>query len=164
MPTNDLSSYVGAGKKNPMTKRRVQIEKDLFFEYEVSPHHSILERISTISGKTLEGKRLKQDIQNAADKSSSSGLMMTGTHIHFKQMRSVGHFNPLKPPLDLETVLIGRALGQEVGYLHGVGFRIRDDGYVEGEFLHGVEKFDSFDELVRSVKRRLAKSPDEAKS
>ena len=73
----------------------------------------------------------------------------------FKQIRSVGHFNPLKPPLDLETVLIGRALGQEVGYVHGVGFRIRDDGYVEGEFLHGIEKFDSLDELVRSVKRRL---------
>jgi hypothetical protein len=114
-----------------MTKRRVQIEKDLFFEYEVSPHRSILERISAISEKTADGKRLKHDVQNPDDKSSSSGLIrMTGTHMPFMQIRSVGHFNPLKPPLDLETVLIGRALGQEVGYLDGIGFRIRDDGYV----------------------------------
>ena len=147
-----------------MTKRRVQIEKDLFFEYEVSPHRSILERVSTISGKAADGKRLKQDVHNPADKSSTSGLTVTGTHIPFKQLRSVGHFNPLKPPLDLETVLIGQALGQEVGYLHGIGFRIRDDGYVEGEFLHGVEKFRSFNELVRSVKRGLPKSSEGGKN
>lgn len=107
---------------------------------------------------------MKQDVHNPADKSSTSGLTVTGTHIPFKQLRSVGHFNPLKPPLDLETVLIGQALGQEVGYLHGIGFRIRDDGYVEGEFLHGVEKFRSFNELVRSVKRGLPKSSEGGKN
>jgi hypothetical protein len=147
-----------------MTKRRVQIEKDLFFEYEVSPHRSILERISTISGKVPARKPSKQDVHDPADKGSTSGPEVTGTHIFFKQMRSVGYFNPLRPPLDLETVLIGRALGQEVGYHHGVGFRIRDDGYVEGEFSHGVEKFSSFDELVRSVKRGLPKSPKDHKN
>lgn len=147
-----------------MTKRRVRIERDLFFEYEVSPHRWMLERISIISGKTVDGKRLKQDVHNPADKSSPSRLTMTGTHIAFKQLRSAGHFNPLKPPLDLETVLIGRALGQEVGYLYGIGFRIRDDGYVEGEFLHGVEKFGSFDEFVRSVKRDLPKWSESGKN
>lgn len=138
-----------------MIKRRVQIEKDLFFEYEVSPHRLILERVSTVSGKPADEEALRQQVKKAVHKTSSSGFTATGTHIPFKQMRSVGHFNPLKPPLDLETVLIGRALSQEVGYLHGVGFRIRDDGYVEGEFEHGVEKFVSFHELVRSVRRRL---------
>ena len=147
-----------------MTKRRVQIEKNLFFEYEVSPHRLILERASTVLGKAADEEVLKQGVQNAATKSSSAGLATSGTHIPFKQIRSVGHFNPLRPPLDLETVLIGRALGQEVGYLHGVGFRIRDDGYVEGEFLHGVEKFGSFDELVRSVKRGLPRSPEGSKN
>ena len=146
-----------------MTKRRVQIEKDLFFEYEVSPHRLILERVSTVSGKAADEKGLGRGVRSAANKSSSSGLTGAGTHIPFRQIRSVGHFNPLKPPLDLETVLIGRALGQDAGYVHGVGFRIRDDGYVEGEFSHGVEKFDSFNELVRSIKRRLVRSPGDAK-
>lgn len=146
-----------------MIKRRVQIEKDLFFEYEVSPHRLILERASTVSRKAADEEALRQQVQKAVRKTSSSGFSVTGTHIPFKQMRSVGHFNPLKPPLDLETVLIGRALGQQAGYIHSVGFRIRDDGYVEGEFLHGVEKFDSFNELVRSITRRLALTPDDAK-
>jgi hypothetical protein len=75
-------------------------------------------------------------------------------HIPFKQMRSEGTFNPLKPPLHVETVLIGRALGQQTGYLDGVGFRMRDDGYVEGEFLHGVEKFDSFEDFAKAVRDR----------
>jgi hypothetical protein len=143
-----MNAYTG-----PMIKRRVQIEKDLFFEYEVSPHRLILERVSAVSGRGA-GITLH--------KNASTGLAIAGTHIPFKQLRSVGHFNPLKPPLDLETVLIGRALGQQAGYVHGVGYRIRDDGYVEGEFLQGIEKFGSFDEFVRSVKGCLPRSPDEA--
>ena len=57
-----------------MTKRRVQIEKDLFFEYDVSPHRLILERASTVSEKAAGEKQLKQRVQNAAAKSSSAGL------------------------------------------------------------------------------------------
>ena len=138
-----------------MTKRRVKIEKDLFFEYEVTAHRAILARISSVSTNSSKERPLRPE--GAREKT------ITGMHVPFRQTRSIGHINPLKPPIDVETVLIGRALGQEVGYLHGIGFRIRDDGYVEGEFLHGVEKFDSFDELVRSVKRRLPRSPYSAK-
>lgn len=138
-----------------MIKRRVKIEKDLFFEYEVSPHRAILSRISGTSDYPTNKKK--------SEPNGSCETEVTGMHMPFRQMRSTGHINPLKPPLDVETVLIGRALGQEVGYLYGVGYRIRDDGYVEGEFLHGVEKFDSFDELARSVKRRLPKPPDNGK-
>lgn len=135
-----------------VNKRRVKIEKDLFFEYEVSPHRAILVRIS---GKSAVAN------ENVSIPKESDEIAINGTHIPFRQIRSIGRVNPLKPPLDLETVLIGRALGS---YLYGVGFRIRDDGYVEGEFPHGVEKFDSFDELIRSVKRRLPRSPDDGKS
>jgi hypothetical protein len=83
---------------------------------------------------------------------------VTGLHIPFKQVRLKGQINPLKPPLHVETVLIGRALGQQTGYLAGVGFRIRDDGYVEGEFEHGTEKFLSFRDLEQAVKGRLKAS------
>jgi hypothetical protein len=153
---------------NPMTKRRVKIEKDLFFEYEVSPHRAMLARISGISAglvneRASAAKRLKRDIDEATHEFTSSTNAKTGMHIPFRQIRSTGNINPLKPPLHVETVLIGRALGQPTGYLAGVGFRIRDDGYVEGEFLHGVEKFDSFEELVRSVTQRLPRSPNGAK-
>jgi len=75
-----------------------------------------------------------------------------GLHVPFKQVRLKGQINPLKPPLHVETVLIGRALGQPTGYLAGVGFRIRDDGYVEGEFEHGAEKFLSFGDFELAVK------------
>jgi hypothetical protein len=138
-----------------MTKRRVKIEKDLFFEYQVSPHRAILARISGASAYPANEK--------TSTSKQSPERPINGMPIPFRQIRSIGNINPLKPPLHLETVLIGRALGQEVGYLHGVGFRIRDDGYVDGEFLHGVEKFNSFEELVRSVKRRLPTPPDDGK-
>jgi hypothetical protein len=138
-----------------MIKRRVKIEKDLFFEYEVSPHRAILARIQGVPTNSSDNDALQPD--------RSPEIPITGMLIPFRQIRSIGQINPLKPPIDVETVLIGRALGQEVGYLYGIGFRIRDDGYVEAEFLHGIEKFDSFDELVRSVKRRLPQSLDDAK-
>lgn len=137
-----------------MTKRRVEIEKGLFFEYEVSPHRAILARISGVSTNPPSEKALRPE--------GIPKKPITGMHVPFRQMRSIGQINPLKPPIDVETVLIGRALGQEVGYRHGIGFRIRDDGYVEGEFLHGVEKFDSFEAFVRTVKKRLPRSPDGA--
>ena len=138
-----------------MTKRRVKIEKDLFFEYEVTAHRAILARISGVSKNSSNERPVHPE--------GAPEITITGTHIPFRQIRSTGHINPLKPPIDVETVLIGRALGQEVGYLHGIGFRIRDDGYIEGEFLHGVEKFDSLEELIRSVKRRLPGLPNDAK-
>jgi hypothetical protein len=84
--------------------------------------------------------------------------MPVGMHIPFKQVRLKGQINPLKPPLHVETVLIGRALGQQTGYLFGVGFRIRDDGYVEGEFIEGAEKFTSFEKFREEVGCRLAKT------
>jgi hypothetical protein len=84
----------------------------------------------------------------------------TRMHIPFKQVRLKGQINPLKPPLHVETVLIGRALGQPTGYLAGVGFRIRDDGYVEGEFEHGAEKFLSFEDFEKAVKACLKETSD----
>jgi hypothetical protein len=88
------------------------------------------------------------------------GKRVTGLHIPFKQVRLKGQINPLKPPLHVETVLIGRALGQRTGYLAGVRFRIRDDGYVEGEFEHGAEKFLSFGDFEKAVKNCLKKNSD----
>ena len=75
--------------------------------------------------------------------------------VAFKQSRVEGQINPLRPPLHAETVLIGRALDQPTGYLRGVGYRVRDDGYVEAEFVDGVRKFDSYKHLKVEVNRRL---------
>jgi hypothetical protein len=69
-----------------------------------------------------------------------------------------GQVNPLRPPFHVETVLIGRALGQATGYRSGVGFRIRDDGYVEAEFLDGVRKYNSLGEFELDIATRVTAS------
>jgi hypothetical protein len=149
------------------TKRRIQIDNDLFFEYEVSPHRAILARRSQVEANDLRGAVRCQtsnelQSQNSDDKAKfHTSRSATGFHIPFKQVRLKGQINPLKPPLHVETVLIGRALGQQTGYLAGVGFRIRDDGYVEGEFEHGAEKFLSFGDFEKTVKICLDQTSDE---
>lgn len=144
-------------------KRRVQVDANLYFEYEVSPHRAILARISELSAKDLADltsspQQLGQAAMQVSERAlaGSTGTTPTGMHIPFKQVRLKGQVNPLKPPLHVETVLIGRALGQQTGYLLGVGFRIRDDGYVEGEFAEGAQKFTSFEKFREEVSCRLA--------
>jgi hypothetical protein len=143
-------------------KRCILVEKNLYFEYEVSPHRAILARISDVSTSCLRDVTSPQDPSERAYSKSKKYYIApdgnnarTGMHIPFKQVRLKGQINPLKPPLHVETVLIGRALGQPTGYLAGVGFRIRDDGYVEGEFEHGVEKFLLFEDFENAVKACL---------
>lgn len=51
--------------------------------------------------------------------------------------------------------MIGRALGQPTGYRFGVGFRIRDDGYVEAEYADGVRKYNSLTEFELDVTVRV---------
>jgi len=157
------------------TKRRIQIEKNLYFEYELSPHRAILARISELTANAGGQCRSNKGAQAGGPCKPSQGLpsgslscevaqggpkAQTGIHIPFKQVRLKGQINPLKPPLHVETVLIGRALGQQTGYLSGVGFRIRDDGYVEGEFEHGTQKFLSFGDFEKAVKSCLKKTYD----
>jgi hypothetical protein len=149
-------------------KRRVQIESDLYFEYEVSPHRAILARRSEVeandsSRATIPCQTSNQLLSQSSNDDSQldGGKRVTGLHIPFKQVRLKGQINPLKPPLHVETVLIGRALGQQTGYLAGVGFRIRDDGYVEGEFEHGTEKFLSFGDFEKAVKTCLEQTSDD---
>lgn len=146
-------------------KRRVQVDANLYFEYEVSPHRAILAKISEVSAENLTGVTSSpQQLEESADRISGRALPAggptapSGMYIPFKQVRLKGQVNPLKPPLHVETVLIGRALGQQTGYLLGVGFRIRDDGYVEGEFVEGAEKFTSFVEFREEVSSRLART------
>jgi hypothetical protein len=140
-------------------QRRVQIDSSLYFEFEVSPHRAMLARRSEVEANDLSSKtisclasdELSSDNEAQFDRSKRA----SGFHIPFKQIRLKGQVNPLKPPLHVETVLIGRALGQPTGYLAGVGFRIRDDGYVEGEFEHRVERFLSFEDFKKAVKACL---------
>jgi len=148
-------------------KRRIQIENDLYFEYEVSPHRAILARRSEVESNDLRGSTIscQASIEFLSQSSDDDAQLdeskrVTGLHIPFKQVRLKGQINPLKPPLHVETVLIGRALGQPTGYLAGVGFRIRDDGYVEGEFDHGAEKFLSFETFEKAVKNCLKQTSD----
>ncbi|WP_409190637.1 hypothetical protein [Bradyrhizobium sp. RDM4] len=146
-----------------LIKRRVQIDANLYFEYDVSPHRAILALASELSAKVLAGlvsssKQPRETGMQVSEHavSASRPTAPTGMHIPFKQVRLKGEVNPLKPPLHVETVLIGRALGQKTGYLLGVGFRVRDDGYVEGEFLEGAEKFTSFGKFQEEVSCRLS--------
>jgi hypothetical protein len=148
-------------------KRRIQIDNDLFFEYEVSPHRAILARRSEAEATDLSGAITSCQASNEFTSKNSddearldTSKRVAGFHIPFKQVRLKGQINPLKPPIHVETVLIGRALGQPTGYLAGVGFRIRDDGYVEGEFEHGTEKFFSFADFEKAVKSCLKKISD----
>lgn len=148
-------------------KRRIEIEGNLYFEYEVSPHRAILARRFGVEASDLRGATIPCQASNELfsqvlndDAQLSVNKRVTGLHIPFKQVRLKGQINPLKPPLHVETVLIGRALGQQTGYLAGVGFRIRDDGYVEGEFEHGAEKFLSFEDFEEAVKSRLEKTSE----
>jgi ATPase family associated with various cellular activities (AAA)/AAA lid domain len=74
-----------------------------------------------------------------------------GKYVPFKQSRLKGQINPLRPPFQVETVLIGQALHERVGYLHGVGFRVRDDQQVEAEFPNGLRTFKTYDEFEREA-------------
>lgn len=146
-------------------KRRIQVEKNLYFEYEVSPHRAILARLSKVSAIDLNGVTSSPQLLSTSPapisdcaQPTNTAKVPVGMHIPFKQVRLEGQINPLRPPLHVETVLIGRALGQQTGYLFGVGFRIRDDGYVEGEFVEGVEKFTSFEKFREEVGCRLAET------
>jgi hypothetical protein len=139
-----------------MAKRVIQVTKNLFFEYEVAAHRRVQQRRDSVAAVPLcEPEPIRQanevPARVARTDTSLDNQPALGVHIPFKQVRLKGQVNPFKPPVHVETVLIGRALGQPTGYLAGVGFRIRDDGYVEGEFLHGTEKFNSFEEFERAV-------------
>src|SRR6267378_3451911 len=110
--------------------RRVKVEGDLYFEYEISPHRAILARRSEVEASDLDGTSISCQASNEissqnlnAQAQPDGNKRVTGLHIPFKQVRLKGQINPLKPPLHAETVLIGRALGQRTGYLAGVGFR-----------------------------------------
>jgi hypothetical protein len=99
-------------------KRVIHVDKNLYFEHEVVfPNQRIRKQTDT--------KLQQEAAEHQADEDVSLDReIVTGMHIPFKQVRLKGHINPLKPPIHVETVLIGRALGQRTGYLFGVGFRI----------------------------------------
>jgi hypothetical protein len=150
-------------------RRRIQVEKNLFFEYEVSPHRAFLakiaERNTHLTDKNSNSESTSQQPSDDSSQSPSSTVSTdeadrnrVGTFIPFKQVRLQGQVNPLRPPIHLETVLIGRALGQSTGYRSGVGFRIRDDGYVEAEFADGVRKYNSLTEFELDIPTRLKAS------
>jgi hypothetical protein len=147
-------------------RRRIQVEKNLFFEYDVSPHRAFLTKVAEKEGHLTDGRASPQSASQQISKSSSQSPSSTantgepdpdqfGIFIPFKQVRLQGQVNPLRPPIHVETVLIGRALGQSTGYRSGVGFRIRDDGYVEAEFSDGVRKYDSFAEFELDIAIRV---------
>jgi hypothetical protein len=114
-------------------RRRVSAGNGLHFDYEVSPHRAFLAK----TAKKPEGANIDAS--------------KIGDYVPFKQSRLIGQTNPLRPPLHVETVLIGRALRQPTGYLFGVGFRVRDDGYIEAEFAGGVRKFDTYEKFEIEV-------------
>jgi hypothetical protein len=137
------------------TRRRIQVEKNLFFEYEVSPHRAFL---ANVPAKDLHFINKDSNPQPTLANTGEPDRREVGSFIPFKQVRLQGQANPLRPPIHLETVLIGRALGQSTGYRSGVGFRIRDDGYVEAEFADQVRKYTSLAEFESDVASRVRTS------
>lgn len=121
-------------------RRKVSNTMGLFLEYEVSRHRAFFPRSTGIASKDASSRII-------ADK-------QVDAFVPFKQSRLKGHANPLRPPLHVETVLIGRTLQQETGYFRGIGFRIRDNGCVEAEFSEGIEEFGSVDQFQKEVLRR----------
>jgi hypothetical protein len=149
--------------------RRIQVGKNLFFEYEVSPHRAFIAKIAEkdthLADKNSNSRSTSQQLSNNASQSPSPtentgkpDPNKLGDPIPFKQVRLQGQVNPLRPPIHVETVLIGRALGQSTGYRSGVGFRIRDDGYVEAEFSDGVRKYNSLAEFELDIAARVRAS------
>ena len=147
-------------------RRRVSIENGLHFDYEVSPHRAFLAKMaekeksanaSAASSETLpvnDEPSMQLPLLSASTMDpapSTDGARKIGDYVPFKQSRLKGQTNPLRPPLQVETVLIGKALGQPTGYLFGVGFRVRDDGYLEAEFADGIRKFDTYEEFKIKV-------------
>ena len=147
-------------------KRRVQIENGLHFDYEVSPHRAFLakmpEKANSVNARRHFARRrlptrshqyrLRQCRRpRRTPVPATDGASKVGDYVPFKQSRLKGQTNPLRPPLHVETVLIGRALGQPTGYLFGVGFRVRDDGYLEAEFADGIRKFDTYEKFKIEV-------------
>jgi len=125
-------------------RRRVSVEGDLVFDYEVSPHRVFLK-------KAAEPTTERASVPPATPDGAPAPDRTVGDYVPFKQSRLKGQTNPLRSPLHVETVLIGRALGQPTGYLFGVGFRVRDDGYVEAEFAEGVRKFKTYEKFKIEV-------------
>jgi hypothetical protein len=147
-------------------RRLVSVGNGLHFDYEVSPHRAFLVKIAN-KPESANAGTLSCETSSPSDEPSTKHppapsvmkdhhiVSKNGYYIPFKQSRLKGQTNPLRPPLHVETVLIGRALGQPTGYLLGVGFRIRDDGYVEAEFADGVRKFDTYRKFEIEVIVRL---------
>jgi hypothetical protein len=147
-------------------RRRIQVEKNLFFDYEVNPHRAFLEKTAAKATHPTDKNSVSTSQQHSNDSSQLPSAVSTeetdqnefGTFIPFKQVRLEGQVNPLRPPIHLETVLIGRALGQSTGYRSAVGFRIRDDGYVEAEFADDVRKYISLAEFELDIATRIKAS------
>lgn len=139
-------------------RRRVWIGNGLHFDYEVSPHRAFLanmpEKARSVNVRRHFARPSQPDEERsislasvpAATRYATSAIddaNVVGNYVPFKQSRLKGQANPLRPPLHVETVLIGRALGQPTGYLFGVGYRIDNDGHVEAEFADGIRVFDT---------------------
>jgi hypothetical protein len=152
-------------------RRRVSVERTLYFEYEISPLRAFLKKMAgtvniskTAALSALSASNPVVSTQPGASSPQSwpeatAGADKLGDYVPFKQSRLKGQSNPLRPPFHVETVLIGRALGQSTGYLHGIGFRIRDDGYVEAEFSEGIKKYDTYEEFKAEITVRMFGRP-----
>ena len=126
-------------------KRLISMASGLFLEYEVSPHPVLVARSS--------------DTTNGEESLPSIVPGEVGGFLPFKQTRLKGQINPLRPPLHLETVLIGRTLQQQTGYFFGVGFRILDDGYVEAELAGSVQRYSTIQEFKSAVTKAARLPP-----
>jgi hypothetical protein len=155
---------MGSGAMLKRIKRRVSVENGLHFDYEVSPHRAFLTKMAENEKRESdrathsptpptdhETKRASTPPDTSNSVPTTDGGARIGNYVPFKQSRLRGQTNPLRPPLHVETVLIGRALGQPTGYFFGVGFRVRDDGYLEAEFADGVRKFDTYEKFEIEV-------------
>lgn len=138
----------GVKSESPI-RRRVPVGNNLYFDYDASSDR--VETPSQPRSPTPDQPLMIASVPTAT-------VDEVGDYIPFKQSRLKGQVNPLRPPLEVETVLIGRALGQHTDYLFGVGFRVLGDGRVEAEFVDGVQEFDSYKNFENDVTKMLTTS------
>jgi hypothetical protein len=152
-------------------RRRLLIVNDLHFDYEASLAFSpkMVEEAKSVNASapplqtpppdgdpSIQLSEMPPTTIDPAPTAQRTGKI--GDYVPFKQSRLKGQANPLRPPLHVETVLIGRALGQPTGYLFGVGYRIHNDGHVEAEFADGIRKFETYDEFKTELTDLIARN------
>jgi hypothetical protein len=108
-------------------RRRIQVERNLFLEYEVSPHRAFLAKVPS---KDLRFINKDSNLQSTLANIGDPDLDEVGNFIPFKQACLQGQVNRLRPPIHVETVFGSTTLSPSLNWMYPLmlGSRDRIDG------------------------------------